>query len=52
MKQGRFSPMDRFDEIDNLRADCKSTLYDCLKALVTAICAGLCLMDICENFAL
>ena len=52
MKQGRFSPMDCFDEIDDLLADCKGTLYDCLEVLVTAICAGLCLMDICEDFAL
>lgn len=52
MREGRFSLMDCLDEIDDPRADSNGTLYDFREMLVIAICASLCDMDTCEDFAL
>lgn len=52
MQEGRFSLMDCLDEIDDPRADSNGTLYDFREMLVIAICASLCDMDTCEDFAL
>lgn len=50
--EGRFSLMDCLDEIDDPRAASNGTLYDFREVLVIAICASLCDMDTCEDFAL
>jgi predicted transposase YbfD/YdcC len=52
MGHGRFSLMDFLDEIDDPRAESNGTLYDFRELLVIAICASLCDMDTCEDFAL
>ena len=52
MRHGRFSLMDCLDDIDDPRAASNGTLYDFREMLVIAICASLCDMDTCEDFAL
>jgi len=52
MSHGRFSLMDCLDDIDDPRAASNGTLYDFREMLVIAICASLCDMDTCEDFAL
>jgi len=52
MRHGRFSLMDCLDEIEDPRAVSNGTLYDFREMLVIAICASLCDMDTCEDFAL
>ena len=44
--------MDILDEIDDPRSASNGTLYDFREILVIAICASLCDMDTCEDFAL
>ncbi len=44
--------MDCLDEIDDPRAASNGTLYDFREVLVIAICASLCDMDTCEDYAL
>ena len=51
MCHGRFSLMDCLDEIEDPRAASNGTLYDFREMLVIAICASLCDMDTCEDFA-
>ncbi|MQE66279.1 ISAs1 family transposase, partial [Vibrio parahaemolyticus] len=51
MRHGRFSLMDCLDEIEDPRAASNGTLYDFREMLVIAICASLCDMDTCEDFA-
>lgn len=51
MCRGRFSLMDCLDEIEDPRAASNGTLYDFREMLVIAICASLCDMDTCEDFA-
>lgn len=51
MCHGRFSLMDCLDEIEAPRAASNGTLYDFREMLVIAICASLCDMDTCEDFA-
>jgi len=51
MCHGRFSLMDCLDEIDDPRAASNGTLYDFREILVIAICASLCDMDTCADFA-
>jgi len=51
MHHGNFSLMDCLDEIDDPRAASNGTLYDFREMLVIAICASLCDMDTCEDFA-
>jgi len=51
MCHGRFSLMDCLDEIDDPRAASNGTLYDFREMLVIAICASLCDMDTCADFA-
>lgn len=43
--------MDCLDDIDDPRAASNGTLYDFREMLVIAICASLCDMDTCEDFA-
>ena len=52
MREGRFSLMDCLDEIDDPRETSNGTLYDFREMLVIAICASLCDMDTCADFAL
>ena len=52
MSHGNFSLMDCLDEIDDPRAASNGTRYDFRELLVIAICASLCDMDTCEDFAL
>ena len=52
MRHGHFSLMDCLDDIDDPRAASNGTLYDFREMLVIAICASLCDMDTCEDFAL
>ena len=52
MSHGRFSLMDCLDEIEDPREASNGTLYDFREMLVIAICASLCDMDTCEDFAL
>jgi predicted transposase YbfD/YdcC len=52
MRHGRFSLMDCLDDIEDPRAASNGTLYDFREVLVIAICASLCDMDTCEDFAL
>lgn len=52
MRHGRFSLMDCLDEIDDPRDASNGTLYDFREMLVIAICASLCDMDTCADFAL
>lgn len=51
MRHGNFSLMDCLDDIDDPRAASNGTLYDFREMLVIAICASLCDMDTCEDFA-
>jgi predicted transposase YbfD/YdcC len=51
MRHGRFSLMDCLDEIEDPREASNGTLYDFREMLVMAICASLCDMDNCEDFA-
>lgn len=51
MHHGRFSLMDCLDEIEDPREASNGTLYDFREMLVIAICASLCDMDNCEDFA-
>jgi predicted transposase YbfD/YdcC len=51
MRHGRFSLMDCLDEIEDPRDASNGTLYDFREMLVIAICASLCDMDNCEDFA-
>ena len=52
MRHGHFSLMDCLDEIDDPRAASNGTLYDFREMLVIAICASLCDMDTCADFAM
>jgi predicted transposase YbfD/YdcC len=52
MSHGRFSLMDCLNEIDDPRSASNGMLYDFRELLVIAICASLCDMDTCEDFAL
>ena len=52
MRHGRFSLMDCLNDIEDPRAASNGTLYDFREVLVIAICASLCDMDTCEDFAL
>ena len=51
MRHGHFSLMDCLDDIEDPRAASNGTLYDFREVLVIAICASLCDMDTCEDFA-
>lgn len=52
MSHGHCSLMDCLDEIEDPRSASNGTLYDFREMLVIAICASLCDMDTCEDFAL
>jgi predicted transposase YbfD/YdcC len=52
MSHGKFSLMDCLDEIEDPRSASNGMLYDFREVLVIAICASLCDMDTCEDFAL
>ena len=52
MREGHFSLMDCLDEIDDPRDASNGTLYDFQEMLVIAICASLCDMETCADFAL
>jgi predicted transposase YbfD/YdcC len=52
MRHGRFSLMDCLDEIDDPRSASNGTLYDFREVLVIAICASLCDMETCQDYAL
>ena len=51
MRHGNFSLMDCLNDIDDPREASNGTLYDFREMLVIAICASLCDMDTCEDFA-
>lgn len=51
MQHGHFSLMDCLGEIEDPRSASNGTLYDFREMLVIAICASLCDMDTCEDFA-
>lgn len=52
MSHGRISLMDCLDEIDDPRSASNGTLYDFREVLVIAICASLCDMETCHDYAL
>jgi predicted transposase YbfD/YdcC len=52
MRHGHFSLMDCLDEIDDPRSASNGTLYDFREVLVIAICASLCDMETCQDYAL